>query len=172
VLAANGLTINLSKCTFMVPELEVLGHIINKSGTTPTPKHIQVIIGYPPPHDTKQLQRYLGMVNFYRRFTPGIAAVLKLLTVAFKGRNKTQEWTPALDITFQCSKQLLAAAVPLAYPAPTKRAYYSPLHSTSPARDTSVQSDLSRTSFTPVVTVTGLYICIARIKSVYSCSLY
>ncbi len=37
VLAANGLTINLSKCTFMVPELEVLGHIINKSGTTPPP---------------------------------------------------------------------------------------------------------------------------------------
>jgi hypothetical protein len=29
VLAANSLTINLSKCTFMVPELEVLGNIIN-----------------------------------------------------------------------------------------------------------------------------------------------
>jgi hypothetical protein len=54
----------------MVPELEVLGHIINKSGTTPTPQHIQVIIEYPPPQDAKQLQRYLGMV------TPGIAAVL------------------------------------------------------------------------------------------------
>ncbi len=26
--------INLSKCTFMVPELEVLGHIINSVGTT------------------------------------------------------------------------------------------------------------------------------------------
>jgi hypothetical protein len=37
LMAANGLTINLSKCTFMVPELEVLGDIINKSGTTPTP---------------------------------------------------------------------------------------------------------------------------------------
>jgi hypothetical protein len=50
VLAANGLTINLSKCTFMVPEQEVLGHIINKLGTTPTPtpQHIQVIIEYHP----------------------------------------------------------------------------------------------------------------------------
>jgi hypothetical protein len=46
MLAANGLTINLSKCAFMVPELEMLGHIINKSGTTPTPQHIQVIIEY------------------------------------------------------------------------------------------------------------------------------
>jgi hypothetical protein len=40
-----------------------------------------------------------------------------------------------------------------------------------PARDTSVRSDLSRTSFTPVFTVTVMYTCNARIKSVYSCSL-
>jgi hypothetical protein len=46
VLAANGLTINHSKCTFMVPELEVF-------------------IEYPPPQDAKQLQLYLSMLNFY-----------------------------------------------------------------------------------------------------------
>ncbi len=95
MLAANGLTINLSKCTFIVPELEVLGHIINKSGTTPTPQHIQVIIEYPPPQDAKQLQRYLGMVNFYRRFTPGITAVLEPLTAALKGGKKTLECSAA-----------------------------------------------------------------------------
>ncbi len=67
------MVINLSKCTFMVPELEVLGHIINRVGTIPIPQHVQVITDYPPRQDTKQLQRYLGMVNFYRRFTPGIA---------------------------------------------------------------------------------------------------
>jgi hypothetical protein len=44
VLAANGMVINLSQCTFMVPELEVLGHIINRVGTTPIPQHIHVII--------------------------------------------------------------------------------------------------------------------------------
>jgi hypothetical protein len=101
-----------------VPELEVLGHIINKSGTTPTPQHIQVIIEYPPPLDAKQLQRYLGMVNFYRRFTPGIAAVLEPLTATLKGGKKTLEWSAALDNAFQRSKQVLAAAVPLAHPAP------------------------------------------------------
>jgi hypothetical protein len=85
----NGLAINLIKCTFMVPEQEVLGHIINKSGTNPTPQHIQVIIEYPPPQDVKQLQRYLGMVNFYLRFTPGIAAVLELPTAALKGGKDT-----------------------------------------------------------------------------------
>ncbi len=41
VLATNDLIINLSKCTFTVPELEVLGHLINKSSTTPIPQHIR-----------------------------------------------------------------------------------------------------------------------------------
>jgi hypothetical protein len=92
----------------MVPELEVLGHIICKSGTTPTPQHIQVIIEYPPPQEAKQLQCYLGMVNFYLRFKPGIASVLEPLTTSLKGGKKTLEWTPSLDSTFQ----------QLAHPAP------------------------------------------------------
>jgi hypothetical protein len=106
VLAANGLTINLSKCTFMVPELEVLGHIINKSVRHPPhPQHIQVIMKYPPPRSQKQLQRYLGMVNFYRRFTTSIATVLEPLTTALKGGKKTLKWTPTIDSAFQRSKK-------------------------------------------------------------------
>ena len=113
---ANGMVINLSKCTFMVPELEVLGHIINSVGTTPIPQHVQVITDYPPPQDPKQLQRYLGMVNFYRRFTPGIAKVLEPLTTELKGGKKTLQWSPHLDAAFNKSKQVLANAVPLAHP--------------------------------------------------------
>jgi hypothetical protein len=98
----------------MVPELEVLGHIISTSGTTPTPQHIQVIIEYSPPQDTKQLQCYLGMVNFYLRFKPGIAAVLEPLTTSLKGVKKTLEWTPARDSAFQpLANPALNAAIAL-----------------------------------------------------------
>jgi hypothetical protein len=58
------------------------------------------------------------MVNFYRRFTPGITAVLEPLTAALKGGKKTLEWSQALDSVFQRSKQVLAKAVPLAHPSP------------------------------------------------------
>jgi hypothetical protein len=47
-------------------------------------EHLQVIIEYPPPQDTKQLQRYMEIVYFYHSFTLGIAAVLKPLTTALK----------------------------------------------------------------------------------------
>jgi hypothetical protein len=58
---------------------------------------------YPPPQDANT-QRYLGMINFYRRFTPSIAAALEPLTTALKGGKKTLEWTPTIDSAFQRSK--------------------------------------------------------------------
>jgi cleavage and polyadenylation specificity factor subunit 1 len=56
------------------------------------------------------------MVNFYRRFLPGIARTLQPLTDVLKGAPKTLEWPPAA--AFGAAKAALAAAVPLAHPAP------------------------------------------------------
>jgi hypothetical protein len=38
-LAANGLTINLEKCVFVVPTLEILGRRITTTGSAPTAGH-------------------------------------------------------------------------------------------------------------------------------------
>ncbi len=72
----------------------------------------------PPPQDIKQLQCFLGMVNFYRCFLPKCAQILKPLTDLLKGGAKTLEWTVAAQEAFQNEKSLLAAAVPLQHPAP------------------------------------------------------
>ncbi len=44
--------------------------------------------------DVKQLQQFLGIVNFYRRFLTGIARTLQPLTDALQGAPKTLEWPP------------------------------------------------------------------------------
>ncbi len=64
----------------------------------------------------KQLQQFLGKVNFYRRFLPGIARTLQPVTDVLKGAPKMLEWQPAA--AFGAAKAALAAAVPLAHPAP------------------------------------------------------
>jgi hypothetical protein len=66
----------------------------------------------------KQLQCFLGMVNFYRRFLPSCAQILKPLTDLLKGGAKMLEWTVSAQEAFQRAKRLLAAAVPLQHPAP------------------------------------------------------
>jgi hypothetical protein len=63
-LQENGLTINPSKCTFAVSSVKFLGHMVDGNGIVPLPRHVQAIQEFPPPADIKQLQQFLGLVNF------------------------------------------------------------------------------------------------------------
>jgi hypothetical protein len=58
------------------------------------------------------------MVNFYHRFLPNCAQILKPLTDLLRGGAKTLQWTATAQEAFQKAKCLLAAAVPLQHPAP------------------------------------------------------
>jgi putative transposase len=61
---------------FSTPSLEILGHRISATGAAPTAAQAPEIKNCPPPQNIKQLQRFLGMVNFYRHFLPNCAQVL------------------------------------------------------------------------------------------------
>jgi hypothetical protein len=117
-LATIGLAINLEKCIFAVPSLEILRHTIMATRAAPTADHATEIKNCPTPQDIKQLQHFLGMVNFYCRFLPNCAQVLKPLTDLPRGRAKTVQWTATAQEAFQQAKRLLAAAVPLQHPDP------------------------------------------------------
>ncbi len=104
---------------FAVPSLEILGHMTLYIGSAPTASHTTKIESCPTLlQDIKQLQRFLGMVNFYRCFLPKCTQVLRPLTNLLKGGPKTLEWTTTAREAFQNSKRLLATAVPLQHPAP------------------------------------------------------
>jgi cleavage and polyadenylation specificity factor subunit 1 len=118
VLEENGLTINPAKCVFAVKSLKFLGHMVDEDGIRPLPKHVTAIQAVQPPRDVKQLQRFLGMVNFYRRFLPGIARVLKPLTDLLKGSPKVLLWPAEAAAAFSAAKVALISAVPLSHPAP------------------------------------------------------
>jgi hypothetical protein len=91
ILQEKGLQINPAKCVFAAAAVEFLGHWVDQHGVRPLQRHVQAISDFPPPQDVKQLQQFLGMVNFYRRFLPGIARMLQPLVDALKGAPKTPE---------------------------------------------------------------------------------
>jgi hypothetical protein len=64
------------------------------------------------------MQRFLGMINFYRRFLLGVAGMLRPLTASLSGNPKTLTWTPDMENAFAAAKEALVAAVPLAHPLP------------------------------------------------------
>ncbi len=118
VLSENGLHINPSKCIFGSTEIDFLGHHVTSAGLSPISSHVEPILSFPPPTNVKALQRFLGMLNFYRPFLPGVACVLTTLTNATKGIGNLS-WTPTMQTSFLAAKSLLASAVPLHHPSPT-----------------------------------------------------
>jgi hypothetical protein len=92
--------------------------MVDEAGITPLPRHVTAVQDCPPPADIKQLQRFLGLINFYRRFLPAVARTLQPLTDLLKGSPKVLLWSPAAEAAFIAAKAALVAAVPLCHPAP------------------------------------------------------
>ena len=75
ILARNGLIVNREKCEMGVKSLTFLGHVFTTDGIMPMPERVEEIRKFPAPDDKAGLQRFLGMVNFYYRFMPGLSLI-------------------------------------------------------------------------------------------------
>ena len=59
------LRISPLKCEFWAHSMEFLGHLINKEGIAPLPEKVAAMRLYEMLTTAKELQHYLGMINFY-----------------------------------------------------------------------------------------------------------
>jgi Reverse transcriptase (RNA-dependent DNA polymerase) len=75
-LQQQGLVLNVEKCLFGATELDYLGHRVSATGIRPITGRVEALAKYPQPKTVAQLQTFLGMVNFYRRFIAGAARIL------------------------------------------------------------------------------------------------
>ena len=116
-LQKHGLVINAEKCQLGVEAVDYLGHHVTATGITPITSRVEAIEKFPTPTTVKSLQTYLGMVNFYRRFLPRAAHVLRPLTESLKGAPKGHiEWSEEMQQAFQASKKCLCDSIELAHP--------------------------------------------------------
>ncbi|CAB3371736.1 Hypothetical predicted protein [Cloeon dipterum] len=97
-----GLVLNPRKCVLGVESIEFLGYRVDSKGITPLPERVAAIQEFPLPMTADKLARFLGMLNYYRRFVPKYAATLAPLN--------------ALLAAFEASKVELANAACLAHP--------------------------------------------------------
>ncbi len=114
-----GLVINFEKCTFAIPEVDFLGHRVSASGFAPLPSRVAAIQKYPQPATVKKLLGFLGVFNFYRRFVPAAAKILRPLTDSTRSSPKAKaavEWTPPMAVAFDATRTALGAAALLAHP--------------------------------------------------------
>ena len=119
-LDEHGIVINPDKCEFGKHSLKFLGHNVTPQGITPLTEKVQAIKDFPAPTSLRKLRKFLGMVNFYRRFIPACADILQPLTDILKGAKKNRQLTldePQLN-AFSKIKETLADATMLNYPKP------------------------------------------------------
>lgn len=119
-LQDNGIVINPSKSNFGKSEVKFLGFIVSENGIRPPLERVEVINKYKLPERVCELKRFMGMINFYRRFLPKAAAHQATLFEFTRGNKKNDtsaiEWTEDAKLAFeQCKKQLREATY-LAFP--------------------------------------------------------
>ncbi len=111
----NGLTLKPSKCHFGAKQVPFLGHILSEKGISTDPKKIEVIKSYPAPKCQKDLQIYLGMTNYYRKFIKNYAMICKPLYNLLKS-DVDFVWDDQCTSAFEKLKSHLQTAPILNYP--------------------------------------------------------
>ncbi len=77
---------------------------------------MEAIKTWPIPTTIKELQRFLGFSNFYRRFIQNYSSVTSPLTNLLKNRPKSLSWTPKADKAMKTLQQAFKSAPLLIHP--------------------------------------------------------
>ena len=74
------LKIKLSKCDFYKTQLEYLGYIISNEGLQVVHDKVRAISNFPIPKSLKNIQQFLGVTGYYRRFIFTYSVIASPLT--------------------------------------------------------------------------------------------
>ena len=130
-----GLKLKPKKCNVLKHRVQYLGHIVSDKGVQADPSKIEKVASWPIPVSTKEVQQFLGLAGYYRRFIKDCAKIarpLHKLTEQFK-------WTNDCLASFDMLKQKLTTAPVLTYPD-----YSKPFILDTDASDTGIGAVLSQ----------------------------
>ena len=87
-----GISLNLKKSHFAMEEGKLLGHIILEKGIKIDPDRVVSIQQICLPRNKKEIQSFLGKVNFLRRFITNFVEVVKYINSMLK-KDNTFQWS-------------------------------------------------------------------------------
>lgn len=81
VLRDRKLYAKLSKCEFWFKEVSFLGHVISSGGIVVDPSKLDVVLQWETPKSTTEIQSFLGLAAYHRRFIEGSSKLALLFTM-------------------------------------------------------------------------------------------
>ncbi|QRW21225.1 Retrotransposable element Tf2 protein [Rhizoctonia solani] len=121
-LQDNDLFCNIKKCHFHVKKIDYLGFIISESGIEVDQSKVTDAMDWSTPKNVKNVQEFLGFVNFYRRFIPNFGNMAQPLYNLLK-KDSVWKWDLAEQQSFEGLKKCLTSAPLLLQPDTTRQFY-------------------------------------------------
>lgn len=88
-----GLSLRLDKCSFLQTENEYLGFRIRKDEIRPKQRKTDAVSKFPVPTTVTQVQRFLGLTGYFRKFISSYSTISRPLTKLLKKeRTETPVW--------------------------------------------------------------------------------
>ena len=110
------LLLNPDKCHFAQKSIYLLGFSISEKGRSLDERKLKNIEMWPTPQTGKDLQRFLGVVNYFRDHIPMMSHITDPLNQLRNQENIKKKWTPKHEQSFITIKKLLQKHLTLSYP--------------------------------------------------------
>ncbi|XP_076660892.1 uncharacterized protein LOC143364412 [Halictus rubicundus] len=88
LLVDNKMEMRLDKCKFLYNEIEYLGYLITEKGLSPPKTGIQAVENFPIPRGVREVQSFLGLCSYFRKFIEQFALIAKPLYSLLKKDSK------------------------------------------------------------------------------------
>ena len=113
-----GFRMKRTKCEFLKPSIEYLGHLIDDEGLHALPSKMEAIVQAPQPHNLAEFRSFLGLLNYYGKFIPNLATLVGPLNSLLQHSRKWK-WTNECSQSFQEAKEALSSSQVLAHYDPS-----------------------------------------------------
>lgn len=100
---------NKNKFQYKLKEVRYFGHIFSEKGMKIDPERVNAIINMKSPNNKKELQIFLGMVNYLRKFIPHLANIASPLQLLLK-KDVGWLWTEVHENVYTNIKNKISTA--------------------------------------------------------------
>ena len=114
----HGIRLKKCKCGFIPQLVEYLGHQVDTLGLHSTNDKVDAVVHAPVPNNVQELRSSLGLLDYYGKFLPNLAATLHPLNNLLQKWHQWK-WTPECNEAFQEAKTNLVSFRVLAHYDPT-----------------------------------------------------